>query len=258
MVEINIPSHKKVYFASDFHFGAPDYESSLVREKKVVRWLDSIQDDAGAILLMGDMFDFWFEYKHVVPKGFVRFLGKVAEIADKGVPIWFFLGNHDMWMFDYFPKELGVKMISDPTVFKINNKIFYLGHGDALGPGDFFFKLVRVFFRSKACQWFFSRIHPNGALGFAHYWSAVSRKNHNHNDNEFLGEENEWLFIHSSEVEAKKHHDYYIFGHRHLPMNLKVSETSNYINLGEWINFCTYLTFDGTNVEMHEFEKDKN
>jgi len=244
---------KKIYFASDFHLGVPSYEKSLEREKRIVRWLDEIKKDAQEIYLMGDMFDFWFEYKHAAPKGFIRLLGKIAELTDAGIPVHFFTGNHDMWMFDYLPKEIGVTIYREPIEKVYNGKTFYLGHGDGLGPGDRGYKFIKKVFANKFCQWLFARIHPNFGIGMANYWSRKSRLSNGPDDEKFTGEENEWLVIYAKEILQKKHFDYFIFGHRHLPLDIKLSEKSRYVNLGEWVNYNTYAVFDGNTVELKKF-----
>ncbi|QCR24464.1 UDP-2,3-diacylglucosamine diphosphatase [Pontibacter sp. SGAir0037] len=245
---------KKVYFASDFHLGVPNAAASKQRELKIVRWLDQIQQDAAAILLVGDIFDFWFEYKHAIPKGYIRLLGKLAEITDAGIPVLFFTGNHDMWMFDYFPQELNIAIMRHPISTRIGEKTFYIGHGDGLGPGDHTYKFLKKVFANKACQWLFARVHPNLGIGVANMWSRRSRISNNEKDEKFLGDD-EWLMQYSKEVEAKQHHDYYVFGHRHLPLDLPVTENSRYINLGEWVNFCSYAVYDGTTLKLEHFEK---
>jgi UDP-2,3-diacylglucosamine hydrolase len=246
-------SGKKIYFASDFHLGVPDHESSLKREKQIVRWLDEIRKDAEEIFLMGDLFDFWFEYKHAVPKGYVRLLGKIAEIRDSGIPVSFFTGNHDVWMFDYFPQELGVTVHRDPITKEWNGKKFYLGHGDGLGPGDKGYKFLKKIFHNKFCQWLFARFHPNFGVGFANYSSRKSRLSNEKKDEKFLGEENEWLAIYSKDVLKKEHFDYFIFGHRHLPLDIRLNEKSRYVNLGEWVNHYTYAVFDGKELELKKY-----
>jgi UDP-2,3-diacylglucosamine hydrolase len=244
---------KKIYFASDFHLGVPDYEKSLTREKLIVKWLDEIKHDAQEIYLMGDLFDFWFEYKYTAPKGFVRLLGKIAEIVDSGIPIHFFTGNHDMWMFDYLSKELGVTIYTEPITRVYNGKKFYLGHGDGLGPGDYGYKFIKKIFANPVCQWLFARLHPNFAMGMANFWSRKSRLSNAPKDEIFEGEEKEWLVVYSKEVLQKEHFDYFIFGHRHLPLHIKVAENSTYVNLGEWIKYNSYAVFDGTNLELKYF-----
>lgn len=240
----------KIYFASDFHLGAPDYESSLIREKRIVNWLDEVKKDASEIFLVGDLFDFWFEYKRAIPKGFVRLQGKIAEITDSGIPVHVFTGNHDMWIFDYLPKELGVKLYREPIIREWNGKKFYIGHGDGLGPGDKGYKFLKKVFASPVCQWLFARLHPNFGIWLADLSSKKSRASTGESDEVFLGEENEWLAIYSKEYLQKEHIDYFVFGHRHLPLQLKIGENSIYFNLGEWINYNTYLVFDGQNCEL--------
>lgn len=246
---------KKIYFASDQHLGAPNYEHSLTREKHFVKWLDTVKTDAQEIFLLGDLFDFWFEYKTAVPRGYVRMLGKLAEITDSGIPVTFFTGNHDMWMFDYFPKEIGVTLYKDPIEYEVNGKRFYIGHGDGLGPGDHGYKFIKKVFRNPLCQWLFARLHPNFGIGLANYFSSKSRIANADSDKKFLGEENEWLAIFAKEQLEKQHYDYFVFGHRHLPLDLKVGENSRYINLGEWVTDFTYGVFDGQNFELKEFGK---
>ncbi len=250
---LDLGPDKKVYFASDFHLGAPDHQQSLVREKKVIRWLASIENSAAAIFLVGDIFDFWFEYKHVIPKGHVRFQGKLAEICDKGIPIFFFHGNHDMWMKDYFQEELGIRIYENQIQLKVNSKRLMVGHGDGLGPGDSIYKLIKKVFRNKIAQWAFKWLHPNLGMALAHAWSSKSRIRNNLNGDPFK-EKDEWLFRYCKEIESNTHHDYYIFGHRHLPLNMPVSSNSHYINLGEWIHHSTYAVFDGHRLELKEFE----
>lgn len=245
---------KKIYFASDFHLGVPNYEKSLEREKRIVKWLDEIKQDASEIYLMGDLFDFWFEYKHTIPKGFVRLLGKIAEIVDSGVPITLFTGNHDMWMFDYLPKELGVTIYREPITREYHGKKFYLGHGDGLGPGDNGYKFIKKVFANPFCQWLFERLHPNFAIRMANYWSKKSRLSKGIEDEKFSGEENEWLAIYAKEVLQKEHFDYFIFGHRHLPLNIQLNPNSCYINLGEWVKHNSYAVFDGESLQLKYYK----
>lgn len=243
----------KIYFASDFHLGVPNRASSREREDRLVRWLDLIKSDASEIFLMGDIFDFWFEYATVIPKGFIRFQGKLAELSDSGIKITFFKGNHDMWMFDYFGKEMGIEIVSDELVLERNGKKFYLHHGDGLGSGDTMYKTLKKIFRSKTCQWLFARLHPNLGVAIAQRWSKNSRAQ-NAKMEVFENIEEEWLYTHSQEILKENHYDFMIFGHRHLPLNLALGH-SRYINLGEWLNFNSYAVFDGENVELKYFEK---
>lgn len=245
---------KKLYFASDFHLGVPTFEMSLAREKKVVRWLDSIKHDAGEIFLVGDIFDFWWEYKYTIPKGQTRLLGKIAELTDSGIQVHFFTGNHDLWMKDYFVQELGVSVHHHPITKTYNQKIFYIGHGDGLGPGDNWYKFLRKCFTNPFLIWAFARLHPNLGFWIARRSSKRSRINTGNSDKQFLGEENEWLLSYCKEQLKTKHIDYFIFGHRHLPLDLKAGENARYINLGEWINDCTYAEFDGKNLMLKKFE----
>lgn len=245
-----LPGNKKVYFLSDFHLGAPNAEASLVREKKIIRFLDSIKADAAEIFIVGDLFDFWYEYKKVVPKGYVRILGKLAELTDAGIPIHFFVGNHDMWMRDYFQKELNIPVYFEPAPFEFNGQQFLIGHGDGLGPGDKGYKFIKKIFRNKACQWLFGILPPRIGMGIAHYFSRKSRAQTGQTDERFLGEENEWLIQYSKDVLKTAHYDYLIFGHRHLPIDFKINDQSRYINLGDWIKYFSYAVFDGNNLEL--------
>jgi len=246
--------NKKIFFASDFHLGVPDHASSVAREKLIIAWLDQIKTEAHSIYLLGDIFDFWFEYKHAIPRGFIRLQGKLAELSDKGIPIIFFTGNHDMWMFDYFPKELGIPIYREPIVLQCGTQKLMIGHGDGLGPGDSSYKILKKFFNSKVCQWLFARIHPNLGIGIAQIWSRKSRISNTKREEKFQGEENEFLLTYCKELEKKNHHDYYIFGHRHLPLDLPVGEASRYINLGEWVHVNTYAVYDGKTVELKTFQ----
>ena len=250
---MQLPPNKKVYFLSDFHLGVPDAASSLQREKLIVQFLDSIKGDAHTIFLVGDMFDFWFEYRKVVPKGFVRLLGKLAELSDAGLQLHFFVGNHDMWMSNYFQKELNIPVYFQPKVFEINNHSFYIGHGDGLGPGDQGYKMMKRVFRNPACQWLFGILPPVVGMGLANYFSGKSRGEVTHPEEKFLGEEKEWLLIYSKEVLKKEKHEFFVFGHRHLPIDYRLSTESRYINLGEWMNFQTYAVFDGKEMQLKSF-----
>lgn len=244
---------KKLYFASDFHLGAPDAQGSLEREQKIVKWLESIKDDAQAIFFVGDIFDFWFEYKHTVPKGFLRFQSKLLELSDLGIKLFFFTGNHDMWMFDYFEKELNIPIIREPVSFSVNSKDFFVGHGDGLGPGDHVYKFIKGVFSNPFFQWLFQWVHPNVGMWIANTWSSNSRLSHVGKEDHFRGED-EWLIIYSKEKEKEKHHDFYIFGHRHLVSEYPIDTQTTYFNLGEWVTQYNYLVFDGENASMHVFD----
>ena len=255
---MQLENGKKIYFASDLHLGAPTYEASLVREKHFVKWLDDIKDDAAEIYIVGDLFDFWFEYKKAVPRGFVRVLGKLAEITDSGIPVHMFTGNHDMWIFDYLPTEIGVTLHRKPIEKEWNNKKFLIGHGDGLGPGDHGYKFIKKVFSNPFLQWSFARLHPNFGIGLADYFSKKSRAKTGEDDAIFLGEENEWLVIYCKEVLKKQHFNFFIFGHRHLPLDIKLSSDSRYINLGDWIQYFTYGIFDGSSMNLKEYPLPEN
>ena len=247
---------KKIYFASDFHLGAPDRKRSLEREKKIIRWFDKISKDADAIFLLGDIFDFWFEYKNAIPKGFIRIQGKLAELTDSGLPVFFFTGNHDMWMFDYFPEELNIRIFREPQTLQINGKKLLIGHGDGLGPGDNQYKILKKIFQSRFSQWMFARIHPNTGIAIANFWSRHSRLSAEKEDwDRFQGKEKEFLWNYCQEKEKEEHHDFYVFGHRHLPLDLEVGPGSRYYNLGEWVNHFTYGEFDGSCFTLKVFEE---
>lgn len=246
----------KTYFASDFHLGIDARLSSLERERQIVRWLEEIRADASAIYLVGDVFDFWFEYGKVVPKGYVRLLGKLAELRDSGIEIHYFTGNHDMWMFRYFEEELGIPTYRKPLRQKIGGKAFLIGHGDGLGPGDHGYKFIKRVFANPLCQWLFERLHPNFGIRLANFWSGRSRAA-DKESRTFLGPENEWLIAYCNRKLEEYEADFFIFGHRHLPIDFTLKNgRSRYINLGEWMNFNSYAVFDGEQLEIRFFEND--
>lgn len=246
-------SRNKIYFASDFHLGSPNLVESHKREKLIVKWLSEIEKDAKAIYLVGDIFDFWFEYKKVVPKGFVRLLGKLAELTDSGIQIHIFVGNHDLWLKDYLSKEVGITIHHKNITLKEQGKKILIGHGDGLGRGDYFYKALRKVFTSKICQWMFARLHPNLAFSLAHTWSKNSKKNNN--DAGFKNNESEILFGYCQEQQKINPVDYYIFGHRHLPLDLQVDKNCRYINLGEWISNYTYATLEKGELKLEKYSK---
>jgi UDP-2,3-diacylglucosamine hydrolase len=252
---MNIPAGKKIYFASDFHLGVPTRESSFQREKKIINWLNQIEHDAFEIYLVGDIFDFWFEYKHAIPKGFARLQGKIAALVDSGISVYFFTGNHDMWMFDYFEKELGVKIIREPIERVYNEKRFVIGHGDGLGPGDKGYKFIKRVFAARWSQWLFARLHPNFGIGLANYFSRKSRIATGNDDKIFESEDKEWLVQYCREREQVESNDFYIFGHRHLPLQIAINDRATYFNLGEWIRDFTYAEFDGECLNLLRFEE---
>ncbi len=246
---------KKIYFISDSHLGTPGFDASLLREKNMVRFLDKAQHDAAVIFIVGDLFDFWYEYKTVVPKGYVRILGKIAALTDRGIPVHFFVGNHDMWMDGYFEKELNVPVYFEPKEFVFNGKQFLIGHGDGLGPGDHGYKFIKKIFRNRFCQWLFGKLHPDWGIGLANYFSRRSRAMTGHTDEKFLGEENEWLISYCKEVLQTRHYDYFIFGHRHLPIDFALPQHSRYINLGDWIKYNSYGEFDGETMHLKYYSE---
>lgn len=244
---------KKIYFLSDFHLGAPDYISSLQREKIIVEFFNWIRNDAAEIFIVGDMFDFWYEYKKVVPKGFVRLLGKLAELTDAGIPIHFFVGNHDMWMHDYLQKELNIPVYYEPREFERNGKKFLIGHGDGLGPGDHGYKRLKKIFRNPLSKWLFGILPPRAGMGIANYMSRRSRIKTGFSEEVFHGEGNEWLIIYCREVLKKKNFDFFVFGHRHLALDYRLNDTSRYINLGDWIRYYTYAVLEGENMVLKSY-----
>ncbi len=237
-------SSKKVYFISDVHLGLPNREISLKREKKLVAWLSSIQKDCKALYLMGDIFDYWYEYKYVVPRGFVRFFGKLAEFTDSGISVYFFTGNHDIWAFDYFETEFGIKIIRKPETIKIGKHNFHLAHGDGLGPSDRGFKILKWIFTNKVLQFLFSRVHPNFSLWLGNAWSRKSRYAEDEELNKYQGKENEWLVLYAREILKKEPIDFFVFGHRHILLNLQENQ-SRVVILGDWIHHFSFAEYDG-------------
>lgn len=248
-------SSKKTYFISDAHLGTPNQQDSLAREKLLVQFLEQIRQQAEEIYIVGDLFDFWFEYGKVVPKGFTRILGKLAELADSGVPVFFFTGNHDIWMKGYFESELNIPVYHDPVVKTIHGKKFYIGHGDGLGPGDHGYKFLKMIFRNKFCRFLFRWLHPDIGIGIAGFWSKRSRYvSAGGKIEEWKGNEKEWLVLHSRSLLEKEHFDYFIYGHRHLPRDIQLNEKSHYINLGDWLTCFTYAEFDGEKLEIKYYK----
>ena len=222
-MNIELEKNKKIYFVSDAHLGLPPKDKSLEREKLLVEWLEVVRKDAHSIYFVGDIFDYWFEYKKVVPRGFVRFLGKIAELTDNGIPIYFFTGNHDVWIFDYLPDEVGITVFRQPITRVFNGKKFYIAHGDGLGPGQHSYKFLKSIFTNKIMQWLYARIHPNTATGFAHRWSKHSRFSKG-NYVDFMGEDKEYLIQHSKRISEKEHYDFFVYGHRHVPLEWQLNK----------------------------------
>lgn len=248
---------KKIFFASDFHLGADAVLSSRERERQIVRWLDSIAPEAEAVYLVGDLFEFWFEYRTVIPKGYTRFLGKLAELRDGGLPIHVFTGNHDLWMFGYFEDELGIPVYRKPIQTEWAGKRFFIGHGDGLGPNDRGYKLMKKVFTNRANQWLFRWLHPDLGIRLAGFSSRASRDAMPEEERSWLGEEREWLaqYCHRK-IDQGVEPDYFVFGHRHLVVDWRLKNgCSRYINLGDWMSFCSYAVFDGKELDVRFFEK---
>lgn len=247
---------KSIYFASDFHLGIPDHQKSIEREKEICSWLDFIKIDANQIFLVGDLFDFWFEYKNAIPKGHVRIQAKLAELIDSGIEVHVFHGNHDMWMFDYLSTELGITIHSNELELNYMGKSFYIAHGDGLGPGDNGYKVIKRIFRNKLCQWLFKRLHPNFGVGLAKYLSKKSRGKYDIEDYKFKNWDKESIYKFIVKREETEHSDIYILGHRHLPLKVQVKE-AEYINLGEWLHYNSFAKFDGQKMELLQWKNGK-
>lgn len=247
----------KTFFASDFHLGTSGATTSAERERLIVKWLDASAPEMSALYLVGDVWDYWFEYGQVIPKGYSRLLGCLAKLRDADIPVYFFSGNHDMWMFRYLTDEFGIPIYREPVIRDIDGKKFYIGHGDGLGPGDHGYKMIKKVFSNPAAQWVFARIHPNTGIKIMKYWSSRSR-DHTHVE-KFLGADKEWLIQHALEVLKTEDIDYFIFGHRHLPIDydLKV-KNARYVNLGDWLVYNSYAVFDGNQLSLEYFPSDKN
>jgi len=250
-------NNKKVYFVSDSHFGVPNHEKSLVRERLFIRWLDEVKQDASEIYLMGDLFEFWFEYKTVVQKGYVRLLGKLAEISDAGIPVYFFRGNHDVWAFDYLHEELGFKIFPDTLVKEISGKKFFLGHGDGLGKGDNGYKFLKKVFRNRINQWLFRWLHPDIGTWLGLYWSNKSRVANVKTGVEQInldGIERLSGFC-NNYLKTDPAIDYFIFGHIHLPKKTELDNGAKYFSIGDWVTNFSYLVFDGKELKQEFYKK---
>ena len=243
----------RIYFASDLHLGMYPLEESRKKELHFVQWLEEIRPDAKELWLLGDIFDYWFEYKKVIPRGFTRFLGKIAEITDAGVTVNLFTGNHDVWIFNYLPQEVGVNVYRDPISREYGGRKFLIAHGDGLGPGQLGYKFLKGMFTSKILQWMFARLHPNFATGLAHRWSKKSRSDKGVTT-EWLGDDKEYLVRFAREKLKEEHFDYFIFGHRHLPLVLDLNEKSKLLYLGDWIENFTYGVIDGGKIELKHYK----
>ena len=244
-----LSSNKKAYFASDLHLTSTSDEASRIREKDFVKWLDTVKSDAGAIFLLGDIFDFWFEYRHTIPRGYVRLFGKLAELTDSGIPVHFLVGNHDQWMRNYLSEELNVNVYSEPTEFEINEKMFLIGHGHEISPKGFVDVIFMFMFQNSFFRKLFAMLHPRWSVPFGKNWSIKKRKHRGIVDS-FEGLEKELIYRHVKNLLSKKHYDFFIFGHRHMAFDVRLNENSRYINTGEWIKEQTYAVFDGVDVEV--------
>lgn len=248
----------KTYFASDFHLGVDARLTSREREQQIVRWLDMASRDAAAIYLVGDLFEFWFEYRRAVPRGFNRLLGKLAELRDGGLPIHVFTGNHDLWMFGYFEAELGIPVYRKPIQTEIGGKRFFIGHGDGLGPDDRGYKRMKKVFSHPLAQGLFRWLHPDLGIGLAHFASGKSRSATPDAERNWMGDDREWLLQYAHrKLDQGLDVDFFVFGHRHLPVDwLLKNSHSRYINLGEWLWRNSYAVFDGQDMVVRFFEKE--
>lgn len=259
MQELNLKkdiAHKKIYFLSDVHLGASALNNNREREIKLIKWLDFIRPDCSVLFLLGDIFDFWFEYKWVVPKGYVRFLSKICEFTDAGIEVHFFTGNHDIWAFDYLNKECGMSVHTHDEIFNIRGKKFYIGHGDGLNPQDKGYLFIYRIFHNPFLQRCFRLIHPDWGIALARKWSSHSRLKGGENPaaNCYKGTEQEDIEIYARKMLETQHFDYFVFGHRHLPLDILLTKNSRYINTGDWITWYTYAVFDGQKLELKTFE----
>jgi UDP-2,3-diacylglucosamine hydrolase len=248
---------KKVYFVSDLHLGAPALSDNRERELLFVDWLKSIRNDASMLFLLGDYFDFWFEYRKVVPKGFVRSLGALAEMSDGGIPIHFFTGNHDIWAFDYLSRELGLIVHTDTLSMDLLGKKFFLAHGDDLGKKDFGYQLIKGFFRNRLSQWAFAKLHPDLSFRLANHWTKKSRLSYKNEDRGFRGLEYEEQYHFAKSVLLKEHFDYFVFGHRHIVLNEEITSGSRLVILGDWIRKFTYGVWDGNEFRIEKIKEEK-
>lgn len=253
MLKPPVSPNKPIYFLSDFHLGIPDAASSLEREKKIVRWLDEIGSGASDIYIVGDIFDFWFEFKTVVPKGFVRLLGKLAELSDNGVKLHIFHGNHDLWQFGYLEQEVGAKVYAKPVTVELHGRSFHIAHGDGLGPGQYWFKFILGIYRNYFFQRLFAFFHPNIGIRLANWFSHRSKLKTFTENQVYYGDDKEFLVLYAQERMQRESIDFFIFGHRHLPFDKKFGN-SRVINLGDWIGYFTYAVFDGERLELKTYE----
>jgi len=246
----------KYFFISDIHLGSSTFNESREREKLLVKWLDSIRDEAKALYLLGDIFDFWFEYKQAIPRGFTRFLGKLAELSDAGVEIHYFIGNHDIWVFDYLPKEIGLILHKEPFITEIAGKTFYLAHGDGQGNYPLTFKIIRWVFHSRVCQFLFRLLHPDFGIKLAHIWAEHSRSKELKRPVNYLGEDKEHLVVFAkSYIKTHPEIDYMIFGHRHITLDLMLTPQNRIMIIGDWLKHFSYIFFDGEELVHRKIEQ---
>lgn len=246
---------KKIYFISDCHLGATSLQQPLEYERRVVRFLESIEDDCEELYLLGDIIDYWFEYKYVAPQGFTRFLGKLAMMSDKGVKIHWFTGNHDIWIFDYLPREIGCQIHRSPEVMEIHGQRFFLAHGDRLGKDSKALTLMNGFFHNRVCQKLYSWLHPDWTTGFAFWWSKKSRLTGN-DFPEYMGEQKEHLVQYAKQrINDGLKVDYFIFGHRHIMLDLMLTRDTRLMILGDWIQHFSYAVLDEEgNLMLDQYE----
>lgn len=256
MIPISLPAGKKCYFASDFHLGLYPYDQSRQRERHIIQWLNEIAPDAAHLFLLGDIFDFWYEYRKVAPRGFVRFLGKLAELSDRGIQIHYFTGNHDVWVFDYLPSELGLYLYRKNQLFVINGRKILAGHGDGLFSGDWGYRFLKACFTNPVLQFLFTQLHPNLAFTIGHTWSKHSRLSKGVAE-AFLGEDKEHQIIFARQYLLHENIDYFVFGHRHIPMDFPLNSHSRLINTGEWIHNNSFAVFDGEQMELRFYHPHK-
>jgi len=245
----------KIYFVSDVHLGAPAFKNNNERELLLAKWLDNINDDVAELYLMGDIFDFWWEYKKVVPRGFTRILGRIANLTDRGIPVYFFPGNHDLWIFDYLPSELGVTVHHHPIVKEIWGKKFFLAHGDGLDAKDVGYIRLKKIFTNKNLQWWFSRLHPNFALFIAHKWSGSSRTDKLKKKEEEFNVNNDGMYKFAESFLKQESVDYFIFGHRHIMVDSRINENARFVLLGDWIKNFSYGVYDGEKFELKRYKE---
>jgi UDP-2,3-diacylglucosamine hydrolase len=242
-----------IVFASDFHLGIDCNRTSKERELIICDWMDSIKETTKELYLLGDIFDYWYEYKRTIPRGFSDFLAKLKELQKLGIKIHFFTGNHDMWMFDYFTKEYGIKVHKQPIQLNLDNKKFFIGHGDGLGPGDHVYKVIKKIFSNRICQILFSIIHPTLALQLMKKLSQRDAKKYTRP--QAYEPDKEWLITFAKEKNLETHSDFYIFGHRHIVYDHKLSDGARVLNLGDWISYFSYIEWDGTNLDVKFFKE---